>query len=277
MLKKGFAFLATLSLIVLVGCGGGSGSAPAGGATGGGTSTGGGGPKKEPKKTAGGAAKEAYAADKHKGSVKGLVAFEGEAPKQPKIDTSGDKKCHDMHASEPLLKEEVIVKDGKLKNVIVYLKSGTDKFSYETPANEVVIDQKGCQYIPHVAAVMVEQKVTFTNSDDLLHNVHGKGKSNPEFNISQAKAGVKDSKKLAEPELPYTVGCDVHKWMNCKIGVFDHPFFAVTGDDGAFEIKGVPAGDYEVEAWHETLGTQTGKATVAADGSAEVKFSFKGK
>ena len=105
-----------------------------------------------------------------------------------------------------------------------------------------------------------------------MHNVHGKGKANPEFNISQAKSGAKDSKTLLEPEVVFSVGCDVHKWMNAKVGVFEHPFFAVTGDDGSFEIKGVPAGDYEVEAWHESLPAQTIKVTVT-DAAADAKFA----
>jgi hypothetical protein len=221
---------------------------------------------------------EDYSAAKFKGSIKGVVMYEGDAPKRPQIDTSGDKSCHAMHENDPLRKEELaIVKDGKLANVIVYLKKGTEKYNYESPTEPVTMDQKGCKYVPHVFAVMVNQPIQITNSDALTHNVHGisPAKSNPEFNISQANAGAKDKKKLAEPELPYTIQCDVHKWMNAKVGVFDHPFFAVTGEDGAFEIKNVPPGDYEVEAWHETLKTQAGKATVAADGAAEVKFTFK--
>ncbi|HYG78729.1 MAG TPA: TonB-dependent receptor [Planctomycetota bacterium] len=270
MLQKAFAFLAALTLVTLAGCGGGGTNTPPNTTTP--TKTEGTAPKAEKKKPTGGA-KEAYAADKHKGSIKGVVLFEGEAAR-PKINTSGDAKCHAMHEKEPLVSEEFVVKDGKLANVIVHIKGGNDKFSYETPSTPVTVDQKGCQYVPHVFALMVDQPLVFVNSDPLLHNVHGKGKANPEFNISQAQAGQKDTKKLPEPELPYNVGCDVHKWMSAKAGVFDHPFFAVTGADGSFEIKGVPAGDYEVEAWHESMPAQTIKVSVKED-AAEAKFTFK--
>ena len=224
-------------------------------------------------------AAEDYSKEKFKGSIKGVVLFEGEAPKRPKIDTSGDKACHAMHGENPLRKEETaIVKDGKLANVIVHLKKGTEKYNYEAPTTPVKLDQKGCQYVPHVFGVMVGQPIEIQNSDALAHNVHGISpkRVNPEFNISQANAGTKDKKKLAEAELPYTIQCDVHRWMNAKVGVFEHPFFAVSSEDGAFEIANVPPGEYEIEAWHETLvPAQTAKVTVAADGAAEVKFTFK--
>jgi len=274
MYKKAFAVMASLGLVMVAGCGGG-GSAPAGGgATGGGAA-----PAKKEAKKAASASAEAYSADKFKGSIKGVVAFDGEAPKRPKIDTSGDKACHAMHEGDKALTKEdtALVKDGKLQNVIVHLKTGTDKYNYDTPTKAAVIDQDGCKYVPHVLAVMVDQPIEIKNSDSLTHNVHGisPAKANPEFNISQANKGAVDKKKLSEPELPYTVQCDVHKWMNAKVGVFSHPFFAVTGEDGAFEIKNVPPGEYEVEAWHETLGKQAGKATVKEDGAAEVTFTFK--
>jgi plastocyanin len=221
---------------------------------------------------------EDYSKEKFKGGIKGVVLFDGEAPKRPKIDTSGDKACHAMHAAEPLRKEDTaIVVDGKLANVIVHLKKGTAKYNYEAPTTPVTLDQKGCRYIPHVLGVMAGQPIEIVNSDALTHNVHGISPSrvNPEFNISQANAGAKDKKKLPEPEVIYTIQCDVHRWMSAKVGVFDHPFFAVTGEDGAFELKNVPPGEYEIEAWHETLPAQTAKVTVAADGAVEQKFTFK--
>jgi hypothetical protein len=273
MFNKALALMAAFGVVVVAGCGGGAPAPSGGGSTGGGATA----PKKEAKKSS--AAAEAYSADKFKGSIKGVVAFDGEAPKRPKIDTSGDKNCHAMHEGDKALTKEdtALVKDGKLQNVIVHLKTGTDKYNYDTPTKAAVIDQDGCKYVPHVLAVMVDQPIEIKNSDALTHNVHGISpvKANAEFNISQANKGAVDKKKLSEPELPYTVQCDVHKWMNAKIGVFSHPFFAVTGEDGAFEIKNVPPGEYDVEAWHETLGTQAGKASVKEDGAVEVKFTFK--
>jgi hypothetical protein len=71
------------------------------------------------------------------------------------------------------------------------------------------------------------------------------------------------------------IKCDVHPWMNGYAGVLPHPFFAVSGADGSYTIKGLPPGDYTVEAWHEKLGTQTSKVTVGAKESKSVDFKFK--
>lgn len=236
--------------------------------------------KPEGKRETGGA-KEAYPKDKFKGSIKGVVSWEGDAPKRPLIDMGADKACAAKHDEKnQLRKEEIVVNNGKLKNVIVYAKTGPHtKFSYDTPAKGVVIDQQGCQYTPHVVGLMVDQPLTFRNSDGFAHNVHGISKPNinEHFNLSQNAAGQENSKKLSEPELPYNVQCDIHKWMSAYVGVFDHPFFAVTGDDGAFEITGLPPGDYEIEAWQESAkanGPQTAKVTVA-DGAKEQNFTFK--
>jgi len=267
MFKQACAVLAAFSLMVLMGCGGGDAPAP--------TKSGGGGaattaPKTEKKSSS---KKEAPPAGA-KGSVKGVVSFDGEAPKRKQIDVAGDKFCAAKHESDPLLTEEVVVKDGKLANVIVYVKSGADKWEFPTPTEAVKIDQHGCHYIPHVLAMMAGQSLDIVNSDETTHNIHGMGKENPEFNIGQPPA-KKDSKKLESAELPYNVGCDVHKWMNAKIGVFDNPFFAVTGEDGAFELKGLPDGEYEVEAWHEKLPAQSGKVTIKDGAAASQNFTFK--
>jgi len=277
MVKHAFSFLAAIALAMLVGCGGGDAppSKPSGG---GGGSTGGG-----DKKPAGGGSKKTTekkeAAPKDaKGSIKGAVSFEGDAPKRKQIDVSGDKTCTALHASEPLMTEDLpIVKDGKLANVIVYVKTGAEKWSFDAPTTAAVVDQKGCHYVPHILAIMAGQPIEVLNSDETTHNIHGKSPTgeNPEFNISQTKAGQKDTKKLEAAELPYMLGCDVHKWMNARVGVFDHPFFAVTGEDGAFELKGLPDGEYEVEGWHETLKTTSGKVTIKDGAAAELKLSFK--
>ncbi len=274
MIKHACTGLAALALAVLVGCGGDA--PPAKPSGGGGSASTGGGEKPKPKKSAEKKGGEAYPKDA-KGSIKGAVAFEGDAPKRKKIDVAADKTCTALHESEPLMTEDQpLVKDGKLQNVIVYVKGGLDKYSFDAPAEPAKVDQKGCHYIPHVIAMMVGQSLEVTNSDSTMHNIHGTGADNPPFNKGQASAGMKDViKGFDSAELPYNVGCDVHKWMNAKIGVFDNPFFAVTGEDGAFELKGLVDGEYELEAWHETLGKQSGKVTIKDGAAAEWKPSFK--
>lgn len=282
MLTRAFGFMAVLSLVALVGCGGGA-DKPKG--------SGGGGKKdpatsttpttkKDPAAAGGG---EAYSKEKGTASIKGSVNWDGEAPPSPKVDTAGDAKCHAMHKDSALLKEDVVVKGGKVANVIVYVKSGADKWTFEPPAEAAVLDQQGCQYKPHVLAVMTGQDLLIKNSDELAHNVHATPSTNEEFNMSQSNKGQENKKKFTEPEF-VPIKCDIHKWMNAYVGVFAHPFFAVTGEDGSFEIKGLPPGEYEVAVWHEQ-GKDDGKVTAppsvkvtVADKEAKTQdFTFKAK
>jgi len=228
---------------------------------------------------------EAYDKAKHKGAIKGVVDYEGEAPRQPKIKLDGNPDCAKLHSDAPLLREELIVKGGKVANATIYIKKA-DKYTYTVNAEAAVIDQKGCQYRPHVLAVMVGQTLLIKNSDSIVHNVHGVSleKNNPEFNISQPKAGDEKKHIFKEPEIGYKIKCDVHQHMSSWVSIFEHPFYAVTGEDGAFSIAGVPAGAYELELWHEAGERvelpKSVKVTVKDDGStdpAEIKFVVKEK
>lgn len=224
---------------------------------------------------------EAFPKDKATASIKGTVSFEGTAPKRMELDTTGDPKCA-AHRKDALLREDVIITDGKLKNVIVYVKKGAEMWTFATPPESKTIDQLGCQYIPHVFGIMINQSLIIKNSDDLAHNVHAVPTINQEFNESQPKPG-EITKKFSEPELPVKINCDIHKWMSAVAGVFSHPFYAVTADDGSFEIKGLPPGQYEIEAWHESSKKLNGPHAVTvtlADKEAKVqdfKFALKAK
>ena len=160
-------------------------------------------------------------------------------------------------------------------SVFVQIKNAPDK-DYPTPKEAVVIDQQGCIYLPRVAGVMVDQVLQFKNSDGILHNVHGLPKVNREFNIGMPPTLKESSRTFNKPEPLFKVKCDVHPWMNSYVAVMTHPYFAVTGEDGTFTIdtSGLPDGTYEIEAWHERLGTQTGSVTVSG-GEASADFSFK--
>jgi hypothetical protein len=120
------------------------------------------------------------------------------------------------------------------------------------------------------------QPLRIRNSDDTLHNIHPRPQANPEFNIGQPRQGMESTKTFDKAELKIPVGCDVHPWMRSYIHVLSNPFFAVTGADGSFEIKGLPAGDYEIEALHEKLAPVTGKITVKAGEAAKFDLALKG-
>jgi hypothetical protein len=208
------------------------------------------------------------------GSVSGRIAFEGTAPAAEKVKLSADPKCQAMHA-DGLEKQPILVKEGGLADVLVYVKTGASG-SYTAPADPALLDQKGCNYSPHVLAVQAGQPIKIRNSDDTLHNIHPRPTANAEFNIGQPRQGMESTKTFDKAELKIPVGCDVHPWMRSYIHVLSNPYFAVTGPDGAFEIKGLPAGEYEIEALHEKLPPVTGKVTVKAGEAAKLDLALKG-
>ncbi|HTO93468.1 MAG TPA: carboxypeptidase regulatory-like domain-containing protein [Bacteroidota bacterium] len=210
------------------------------------------------------------------GDVTGKVSFTGTAPKGARIMMNADPVCVKQHKT-PVTGEEVAVnKNGTLRNVLVYVKEGLGSRKFDAPATKVEFDQKGCMYDPHVVGIQTGQELDVVNSDPTLHNVHSLSKDNPQFNVAQPKQGMRLAKKFDKPEV-FKVKCEVHTWMGAYIGVFSHPFYAVTGDDGTFHLKGLPAGQYTIEAWQEKYGTQQMKVTVAASGSATADFTYQGK
>ena len=210
------------------------------------------------------------------GDVTGKIAFDGQAPKPNRIRMNADPVCMKAHKDAVLSEEVVVNKNGTLKNVLVYVKDGLGGKTFPAAKNKVVFDQIGCVYEPHVLGIQTGQDLEVLNSDPTLHNVHSLSKSNTSFNQAMPMKGMKLTKKFDKVE-NFKVKCEVHPWMNAYIGVFNHPFFAVTGDDGSFTLKGVPAGDYTVEAWHEKYGSQTAKVKVDATGKATADFKFMGK
>jgi plastocyanin len=169
----------------------------------------------------------------------------------------------------------VVNANGTLANVFVYVKAGLPAgATYPAPTTAVVLDQNGCRYHPHVLGVMVGQNLEILNSDPVLHNIKAKAVKNRPFNVSQPSAGMKTMRTFAAPEVMVALECNVHGWMNAFLGVLPHPFFAVTGTDGSFEIKGLPPGTYTIEAWHEKYGTQSATVTVAGATPKTQDFTF---
>jgi plastocyanin len=173
--------------------------------------------------------------------------------------------------------EEVVVNpNGTLKNVYVYVKSGLGDKKFPAPSTPAVFDQHGCMYHPHVLSVQTGQEIIVRNSDGVLHNINARPKLNKGFNFGQPVQGMESKKSFDKPEVMIPVKCDVHPWMNAWMGVQDHPFAAVTGDDGSFSLKGLPAGTYTIEAWHEKYGVSDQTVTIGATETKSITFTFKG-
>ena len=185
-----------------------------------------------------------------------------------------DPGCAKKHAT-PMKSEALVLGEGNTTaNVFVQVKSGLPGDSYATPTEPVVIDQSGCRYKPHVNGVMVGQSIKILNSDGLLHNVHALPKINKTFNMAMPAGRTEAETSFDKAEEMFKIKCDVHPWMGAYIAVLNHPYFAVTGEDGKFEIGNLPAGTYEIEVWHEKLGTQSMTVDVADGGSASADFVF---
>jgi len=211
------------------------------------------------------------------GGISGTVTFKGEAPKRGVHDISGDAKCSGMH-DKPLRKEDTIIKDGKIENVLIYVKAAPEGIKFDPPTETPVIDQTKCQYSPHVVVVVKGQDLEIRNSDDLLHNINGNAfKKNKGFNFGQDGAGKVNKVKFNLSEIGVLVKCDVHSWMGAVVHVVPNSKFAKTGSDGGFKIDGLPPGDYEIVAWHETLGEQSKKIRVDEQATATADFEFEKK
>jgi len=210
------------------------------------------------------------------GDVEGKITFDGKAPKMKPLRMDADPVCVANNDIQPRKEWLVLDENNGVKNVLVFIKeskSGSFADNYDSPKEAAVIDQKGCVYVPHVLGVMVGQQLDILNSDGTLHNIHALPKVNKEFNKAMPRSKKQMSVTFDKVEAPFKVKCDVHPWMGAFVGVFEHPYFAVTDDSGSYTISGLAPGKYVVEAWHEKLGSQTADLTVDDSGATQ-NFTF---
>jgi plastocyanin len=205
--------------------------------------------------------------------VTGKVTYEGKAPAPKKVNMAAVPACAAQHPNGVTEETLVVGKNKELANVVVSLKN--PPAGGKKPATPAMLDQKGCQYHPHVLGIMVGQDVMVKNSDPFLHNIHGLPETNEGFNFGQNNIdnGRSIAQKIKAPEY-FRVKCDVHPWMSAWFAVFNHPYFGVSGEDGSFTIAGVPDGNYDIIAWHEKLGEQEGKVSVKG-GKGELNIVMK--
>jgi len=205
--------------------------------------------------------------------ITGKITYEGKAPAMKKINMTAVPACAAQHPQAVTEETLLVGKNKELANAVVSLKN--PPAGGKVPSETGVLDQKGCQYHPHVLAVMIGQNVAVKNSDPFLHNVHGLPEENPGFNFGQNNVdNGRPIPKMKAPEY-FRVKCDVHPWMAAQFAVFNHPFFGTTGEDGTFTIKNVPDGTYDVIVWQEKLGEQEGGKVTVKGGKGELNFAMK--
>lgn len=208
------------------------------------------------------------------GTITGRILFKGDAPVMPVIDMSSNPQCERQHHTPQKAETVVVNANGTLRDVFVWIKDGLTPAQWPAPGQAAKLDQNGCVYRPHVQGIMVGQDLEITNDDPVNHNVHAECRTNTAWNESQPPRAEHKFKKFTAEEVLFPVTCSVHPWMRAWIGVSPHPFFAVTGDDGGFTLKGVPPGAYTIEAIHEKYGRKEAKLTLAPGGAATIEFTY---
>ena len=208
------------------------------------------------------------------GTISGKVVFKGTPPAMPAIDMSSNPQCERSHKTAAKAETVLVNPDGSLRNVFIWIKSGLPAGKWAVPTTTVRFDQDGCVYSPHVVGLMTGQTLEIYNSDPVNHNVHAESKVNKAWNFSEPPKAEHISKTFDSPEVLFAMSCSVHPWMRAYVGVSPHPFFAVSGDTGSFELKGVPPGTYVVEAVHEKFGRKEATLTLEPSGKATLEFSY---
>ena len=208
------------------------------------------------------------------GSITGKVTFTGTPPKMKPIDMSKEPYCQKLH-NPPIKTQDVEAGPGDtLEDAVVFISTGDQGSS--SASTPVRYDQKGCQYIPHVLAVHVNQEFKILNDDQTSHNIHPLAKVNNEWNLSQPPGSQPISKKYDKEEF-IPVKCNIHPWMHGYFAVLKTSHYDVSKSGGDFKLPNLPPGKYTITAWHEGYGTQTADVTITGNESKDVNFTFTAK
>jgi Polysaccharide lyase family 4, domain II len=210
------------------------------------------------------------------GTLSGKAVFHGAVPRPTLINMEEDAGCAKLHAGRPVPDQPVLVsKAGGLANVFIYVKTGLEGKTFEPPAEQVILDQRGCLYVPRVFGIRAGQVLDVKNSDPVSHNVHPRPTNNYDWNQQQGPGDPDLQHKFPRPDVMIPVRCNVHNWMRSYIGVLAHPYFAVTAADGSFAIPNLPPGQYTIAAWHEKLGEQTQPVSIGPSEKGSLEFLFR--
>lgn len=219
--------------------------------------------------------KKPYVSTGYEAVLSGSISFAGKRPKSLSIDMSADPVCYQVNPNPRT--ENIIVKNGKLANVFVYVKNSTvlDSCTFELPTSSVALERRGCRFVPHVLGMRVGQPLTILNSDPTHHNSHPTPKNNAEWNFTHAPGAAAIIKTFDRPETFIPFKDNQHPWEKAYVGVFSHPFFAVSDENGSYRIEGLPPGQYTVVAWHESFGEKTVDVTFIPWEARDLSFTFE--
>ena len=214
--------------------------------------------------------------------VRGRVLLEG-APPEPEVFTIppkvGKESTRGCGSSQKRSQELLVDSSGGVKNAVVWMDSSGEAASAGSDRRagsdaQVVLDQKECEFNPHVILLVPGKFLSIRNSDPVLHNVRIFRESRAEDIRSSPVLLFHQWQKSDASELPwlapepgrYVVRCGIHPWMYAWVVVLSSPVCAVTGPSGSFEISGVPAGRHTLHLWHETLGRLDLPFEIGAEG-----------
>lgn len=222
---------------------------------------------------AGSRQKATYRPTGDEGVITGTIIIAGPEPTPVPISMAADAFCE--HVNPRAVVEDLVVAGGRLANVLIQVKGeALEGYAFETPAPVVVFERKGCQMVPRVFGIQTGQVLRIVNYEGTAHNTQARLMRNPELKLTQQPGAAPDERRFEQPESPIRITDEAHPWERAYIGVFPHPFFAVSGRDGSYSIRGLPPGRYTVEAWHEKLGTKTAEVSVGAKGSERLDLAF---
>lgn len=209
--------------------------------------------------------------------IVGKVYFRGKTPELRPILMDKDPVCASEQSGTVLPEDGRVNANGTLPNAFVYIATGAANLSAPVPASPVTLTQTGCRYEPHVLGIMVGQPLQVVTSDPTTHNIHVMPKESRSWNVTQQPGSPPITSKFSRPEIMVPVHCNIHPWMEAYIGVVSNPYYAVTGNDGSFQIRGLPAGDYTLDVWVAGFGTQQHQVSVRAGESSNGDFTFTGQ
>jgi plastocyanin len=201
------------------------------------------------------------------GKIEGEVLLNGTPPPMLPLKVGADPICARAHPVD----EQVLVRDGRIRNVVVRLANGSPA---SAPFRPIEISQEGCIYRPRIQAAVTGQTVLVRTSDPILHNVHAYFGSSTVFNQAQPPGSRAVELTVGDRIGILKIKCDVHPWMLAHVVVTNNPYFGITGDDGRFQIEGIPAGEYVLEAWHERFGKKTSQVRVSPSQTLKVSVTY---